>query len=158
MTKTTRLLILLVMFLPPVVAAEGATAPTFFAVSVADLDASVKWYSETLELTARRLPGTETVKVALLEGDGLVVELIEDAQAFALRTRLPEVEKRHLVHGLFKVGYFVPDLETTVARLKERGAAFRGGIVTDTLLSARSILLLDNSGNIIQLFERLPIQ
>ena len=149
------ILLAMLVSLPPRAVAEGAQAPTFFAVSVGNLDASVKWYRETLDLTVDYLPGTATVKVALLQGKGLVVELIEDPQAFALRTRLPEVEKRYLVHGLFKVGFFVSDLEATVTRLKQRGAAFKGEMFTDLRLGARSILLLDNSGNVIQLFERL---
>lgn len=141
--------------LVPPVAVEGAAPPVFFAVSVADLDASVKWYSQTLDLTPTRLPGTAQAKVALLQGGGLLVELVEHSEAFKLETRLPELQKRYLAHGLFKVGFFVADLDAAVERLKHRGAAFKGGVFTDKVLGARSILLLDNSDNVIQLFERL---
>lgn len=136
-------------------AAEQARAPVFFALSVADLEASIKWYAETLQLTPTRLPGNAQVKVALLQGDGLVVELVEHAEAFAPGSRLPELQKRYLAHGLFKVGFFVADLDATIERLKKRGASFEGRVIKDEVLGARAILLVDNSDNVIQLFERV---
>jgi len=134
---------------------EGASGPAFFALSVPDLAASVMWYTETLDLTASRLPGTKEAQVALLQGKGLIVELVQHEAAAGLEERLPEVKGRYLVHGLFKAGFFVEDLDATVKRLSARGAAFKGGAFTDEVLKARSILLLDNNGNVIQLFERL---
>jgi Glyoxalase/Bleomycin resistance protein/Dioxygenase superfamily len=154
MAHATILLTSFLCLVPPVAAAEAA-APVFFALSVKDLDASVKWYSETLQLTPTRLPPTPQAKAAILQGGGLIVELVEHSEAFDLETRLPELQKRYLAHGLFKVGFFVSDLDATVKRLKSRGAAFRGELFTDEILGARSILLLDNSQNVIQLFERL---
>ena len=130
-------------------------SPTFFALSVADLDASVKWYEDMLGLTAKRLPGNVEAKVALLTGAGLVVELVQHSKAFEVTTRVPELEKRYLAHGLYKVGFHVADLDKTVERLKKRGASFKGGTFTDDVLKAKSALLLDNAGNIIQLFQRL---
>jgi predicted enzyme related to lactoylglutathione lyase len=147
------LLALFVGLIPP--AAADTVPPVFFAVSVADLNASVKWYGDHLDLTPTRLPGTPQAKVALLQGKGLVVELVQHSEAFDLESRLPELQKRYLVHGLFKVGFYVKDLDATVDRLKKRGATFKGDVFTDKVLGARSVLLLDNSGNVIQLFERL---
>ena len=139
------------------VAAEEPTAsPVFLALSVPDLDASIAWYTEMLDLTATRLPEAPQAKVALLRGNGLFVELIEHAQAFDLQTRVPEGEKRYLVHGLFKAGFFVQDLDATVDRLERRGARFKGEAFNDPVARVRSILLLDNNDNVIQLFERIP--
>lgn len=145
-----------IALLPAGLVAEAAGGGAFFAVSVADLDASVAWYRETLELTPTRLPGSDTVRVALLQGDGVIVELIEHGDAVTLEEPLPSADRRYLVHGLFKAGFFVADLDATVTRLRERGARFRGEVFQDAVLGARSILLLDNSGNVLQLFERLP--
>jgi len=47
-------------------------------------------------------------------------------------------------------------LDATIERLKRRRASFKGSVFTDQVLGARSILLLDNSDNVIQLFERHP--
>ena len=137
-------------------ASDAAAPPLFFALSVADLEASVRWYSETFDLAATRLPGNDAVKVALLQGQGLLVELVEHSAAFDLAARVPEAKGRYLVHGPFKVGFFVRDLDATIARLKGRGATFKGSVYTDEVVRARSILVLDRDGNVIQLFEALP--
>ena len=63
--------------------------------------------------------------------------------------------RRFLVHGVFKVGIFVTDLESTVQRLRESGVTFRGGIINDTNLNVRTILAIDPEGNTVQLFERV---
>jgi catechol 2,3-dioxygenase-like lactoylglutathione lyase family enzyme len=45
----------------------------------------------------------------------------------------------------------VPDLEATVARLREKGVRFRNEIVTG--VGGRQILAEDPSGNLVELFE-----
>ena len=132
-----------------------ARPPIFFALSVPDLDASVKWYVENLGLNPTRLPGSPEAKVTLLRGNGLFLELIEHSQAFDLEARIPGNPRRFLVHGIFKVGFFVRNLDGTVEGLQKRGVRFKGSVFTDDVAGARSILVLDNNENIIQLFEAL---
>jgi catechol 2,3-dioxygenase-like lactoylglutathione lyase family enzyme len=155
--RMTRILVCLALvFAPTHAQAEDlAVPPVFFAISVPNLETSLKWYTENLDLTPVRLPVSPKAKVALLKGQGLLVELVEHAEAFDLETRLPGLQGRHLVHGLFKVGFFVRDLDATVTRLKKRGVQFKGSMFTDDVANARSILVLDNNGNMIQLFERV---
>ena len=66
----------------------------FFALSVADLEASTRWYRDTLGLTVvMTMPRRDGMAVAALEGGGLLVELIEHATC------------RHHVHlAVFSVG------------------------------------------------------
>src|SRR5262245_12943845 len=66
-----------------------ARPPAFFALSVPDLEASVKWYGENLGLTATRLPGKPEAKVAILRGSGLMVELVEHSKAADLEAVVP---------------------------------------------------------------------
>lgn len=136
-------------------AAQTVTSPAFVALSVADLEASAAWYRDAFDLTVTRLPQTSPVRVALLQGASLIVELVEHPDAVDLKSRAPDVGQRFLVHGPFKVGFFVENLDAMVERLTARGVVFRGPAFTDPVLRARSILLLDNSGNTIQLFERV---
>jgi hypothetical protein len=66
----------------------------FFALSVADLDASANWYAEKCGLQA---PKTKTLKSAVivlvynLAGRGLLVELIQSDEAMPLSKALPEL-------------------------------------------------------------------
>lgn len=152
-----RVLLLLVLVAGPLDARAGdlASPPVFLAISVPNLEASLKWYTETFDLAPVRLPGTPKAKVALLKGQGLLVEVVEDTEALDLAALLPGVQERHLVHGLFKVGFFVRDLDATVSRLKRKGVRFKGSVFTDNVANAKSILVLDNNDNMIQLFEHL---
>ena len=120
-----------------------------------DLDASVEWYTRTLGLTATRLPPHGISRAAILRGGGLLVELVQHGESFPLESRLPGLQGRYLVQGIFKVGVFVDDLDATVKRLEARGARWKGRLYTDETTAVRSILMLDNEDNVIQLFEEL---
>lgn len=92
----------------------------FFALSVADIDASVKWYSEKLEMkVTMREPNTNGAAVAVLEGDGLIVELIQHDSARPLTTAAPAAKESLYIHGVFKVGVIVSDFEKN-ARKRHR--------------------------------------
>ena len=130
---------------PPFASTHGA----FFALSVADMDASVKWYSDKLGLTVvLRSPKQDKASAVVLEGGGLTVELVhhDDARATS--------QEPFLVYGIMKVGLVVDDLEKTLATLKARGVPIflgpfpaRGNIKSNALIK-------DNAGNLIQLFGR----
>jgi catechol 2,3-dioxygenase-like lactoylglutathione lyase family enzyme len=147
-------LVLLVSILSvsPVAAADLVKAPVFFAISIPDLEASVRWYTDNLGLTANVLPPSPRAKVAVLRGSGLLVELIQPIGSLADGAALGPRE-RHLRHGLTKVGFHVDDLDATVARLKQKGAHFMGSVYEDDTAGVRSIIVLDHDENLIQLFE-----
>src|SRR5689334_9550511 len=103
----------------PPVAATGS----FCALSVRDLAASVRWYSEKLDMhVVMSPPKQDGVAVAVLEGGGLIVELIQNDRAVPLGTAAPSVKDRLLVHGPFKTGIIVADFDRVLALLKSRGA------------------------------------
>src|SRR5437763_5702594 len=88
----------------PVMAAAGA----FFALSVADVDASAKWYSEKLGLkVVMQPPKTNQAAIIVLEGGGLIVELIQYDDARPLSKVAPAVKNNFLIHGIFKAGVIV---------------------------------------------------
>jgi catechol 2,3-dioxygenase-like lactoylglutathione lyase family enzyme len=107
------------VFAPAEIAAKGA----FFALSVADLDASVKWYSEKLGLkvVVQEPRGKTKLVVAVLAGGGLIVELIEHSDSVPLSKAAPAVTDPVLLQGIFKIGVVVDDLDQTLAELKARG-------------------------------------
>ena len=65
-----------------------------------------------------------------LEGDGLIVELIQHDSARPLTTAGPAAKEPLYIHGIFKVGVIVSDLEKTLA----------------------NAIVRDNAGNLIQFF------
>src|SRR5688572_32330176 len=86
----------------PVVTTSGA----FFALSVANIEASTRWYREKLGLSVTmRAARTDATKSAmtLLQGGGLTVELVQHDEAAPLRNFLPAPRGALFLHGIFKV-------------------------------------------------------
>jgi catechol 2,3-dioxygenase-like lactoylglutathione lyase family enzyme len=126
---------------PPFKAVTGA----FFAVSVPAMASSVHWYSEKLGLSVV-LQVAGTPEVTVLEGGGLIVELIHDPAAG------PRLDPPHLVHGPFKVGFVVQDFESTLAELRARGAEIAFGPYPPSGQQRANVIIRDNAGNLIQIF------
>ncbi|HEY7497395.1 MAG TPA: VOC family protein [Vicinamibacterales bacterium] len=147
-------------FLPLAIAllSQGASAPApvvssvngaFFAVSVKDIDASSRWYSEKLGMRAiMQLPKQDKAAVTVLEGGGLTVELVQ------LDDAAPAGRQPELVHGIFKSGVVVADLAKTIAMLKERGVPIAIGPFPARGSTPANFLIRDNAGNLIQFFGR----
>jgi len=141
---------------------RGTTTPTiegisttgaFFALSVADIDATAKWYSDKLGMkVTMREPNTNGAAVAVLEGDGLIVELIQHDAAKPLNTVAPNVKDPLYVHGVFKVGVIVSDFEKTLSTLKARHVEIAFGPYPARPGQRANVIVRDNAGNLIQLF------
>ena len=128
--------LLLCIILPAIVGAQSQTKVTpsftttgaFFALSVADLEASTRWYSEKLGLKVMmQAPKQNNSAVAVLEGGGLIVELIQNDDARPLNTVAPAIRNNMLVHGIFKAGAVVDNLDKILAMFKERGSEIAMG-------------------------------
>lgn len=128
----------------------------FWAVSVADIEKVGDWYEEHLHFRTVKvasLPNGSQTRV--LQNGPEVVELVKVSAAKPLKELVPTMERRLLLHGVFKVGISVTDLDDVVRRMRGAGVTFRGEIVTDTDLRTRTILAVDPEGNIVQLFAPL---
>lgn len=130
---------------PPFASTHGA----FFALSVADIDASAKWYSEKLGLAVvMRSPQQDKASAVVLEGGGLTVELVKHDDAIAPSKESP------LIYGFMKVGLVVDDLDKTIANLKGRGVPiFLGPFPARGNIKSNAIIK-DNAGNLIQFFGK----
>ncbi len=126
-----------------VVSSRGA----FFALSVHDLKASIAWYERVLGL--RRtvvIPANEPiVGGAVLEGHGIVVELLQRSDA----TR--GTSPAELTYGFAKVGLVVGDFDGTVAALRKRGVEFFSGPYAARPGMRANVMLRDNAGNMLQI-------
>src|SRR3954466_7311243 len=139
---------------PPSATAPPAVhlqSPQFFALSVADAATEARWYQEILGLKVLRdfrPPGT-AIHVVLLQSDAVRVERLQHGDA----KPLAQAPDRYLVHGLFKVGFTVPDLDATVRALKAKGVAFPYDLTKDPATGLRFAICKDAEGNEIQIFS-----
>ena len=98
------------------------TSGAFFALSVADIEASTRWYSEKLGLTVTmRVPKSDNSAVTVLEGGGLIVELVQHDEALPLTSVAPGAKGSLYIHGLFKAGVIVDHFDRTITTLRTRG-------------------------------------
>jgi catechol 2,3-dioxygenase-like lactoylglutathione lyase family enzyme len=125
----------------------------FFALSVADLGASTRWYAEKLGLTiVMHPPKQDKAEVTVLEGGGLIVELLQRDDAMPLAKAAPSITGNYQVHGLFKAGIIVDDFDRTLATIKGRGVEIAFGPYPATATQRANVIVRDNAGNLIQFF------
>lgn len=119
----------------------------FVALSVPDLEASAKWYEAKLGLhRVMEVPRSGTLAgVIALEGDGLLVELIQLDDA-----RPAGVERSELRHGIAKAGILVRDFDATIAVLRARGITFVSGPYPARPGMRANASFRDNNGNYLQ--------
>jgi catechol 2,3-dioxygenase-like lactoylglutathione lyase family enzyme len=129
-------------------AGDGA----FFAISVADLDSMIAWYEENLALELVSRGDNEQRAGALLHGPGLLIELAEFHGARPLADVSAGIQS-HEVHGIFKIGLLVDDVDARFEKAKAAGVEiFFPVVAADDRL--RTFGILDPEGNIIQFFSR----
>ena len=129
----------------------------FFALSVADLGASTQWYTEKFGLeVVMHPPKQDKSEVTVLEGGGLIVELLRRDDAMPLAQAAPSVTADYLVHGLFKAGIIVDDFDATVTTLRARGVAIAFGPFPASATQRANVIVRDNAGNLIQFFGPGP--
>jgi len=134
-----------------VVAASGA----FFALSVPDIQASAAWYADTFGLrVVMPISKTNKTAVTVLEGGGLIVELIQHDDAVPLGQAAPTVKEDLMVHGLFKAGFIVDDFERTLDTLKAHHVDIAFGPFPARPNQRANVIVKDNAGNLIQIFGR----
>lgn len=137
----------------PVAATQGA----FFALSVPDADTAADWYQEKLGLRIiMRPPESNGTQVVILEGGGLMVELIEPRGATSLKQIAPQVSHDTMVHGVFKAGVIVSNWEALLAGLKERGVPIAIGPFPARAEQRANLVIRDGDGNLIQFIDSKP--
>src|SRR3954462_12746722 len=112
---------------------------------VDDVDKSIAFYRDLLhfELLTSAAPAFADVKRGNLR-------LLLSGPASSAGRPMPDGAKPE-AGGWNRVHFIVDDVEGEVARLRSAGAQFRNDIVVGP--GGKQILLLDPSGNVIELFE-----
>ena len=136
---------------PPFTAVSGG----FVAISVPDLEASANWYTDKLGLiVVKHAMSPDKKSVAtILQGNGLSVELIWLADAVSLSNIAPG-KGSHQVHGIFKAGIFVDDLDSVLKQLKSRNVTMAFEPFYDASMQCRMFAIRDNNGTILQFFGK----
>ena len=136
---------------PAPISASGA----FFALSVADLDASAKWYAIAFDMKpTMHSPKQNGNEVVVLQGRGLTVELIHSDAAVPLASLNPKAADAVAVHGFVKAGILVDDFAGTLGTLSARGVTFAYGPFPERPDQKANVIIKDNAGNLIQIIAR----
>ena len=148
-----------------VAAARGQTAASappapprivgaFFALSVADLEATSAWYRDKVgfRVASRGEAPNKIAKFALLEKEGSIIELVQHREARPRSAAAPGVKDAHLIHGIFKVGFHVTDLDAVYRRVKEQGIPIAHDLMPGKDIDLRSFIIRDREDNLIQFF------
>jgi hypothetical protein len=129
---------------PPFAGVKGA----FFALSVAELEASAKWYAEKVGLAVEMRTKSGKTSVLVLSGNGLTVELLRHDDAADLG------KDALLAHGFIKAGLVVGNLDKTLAELKARNVPIAFGPYPAKPNAPANFIIRDNAGNLIQFFGK----
>jgi catechol 2,3-dioxygenase-like lactoylglutathione lyase family enzyme len=138
----------------PAQATQPVFAPVqaaFFALSVPDLEASIKWYVEKLGLRVSSRMQHESIKGALLEGNGLEIELMCHPAATAPRDPM-DMSAKILTLGITKAGIRIANFDEAIASLRARDVPIALGPFPARKEQRANAIIRDNSGNLIQLF------
>ena len=100
------------------------------------------------------VPKQEKAAVIVLEGGGLIVELIQHDDAVPLSKAAAGVKSNILVHGVVKAGAIVADLDKTLATLRQRNVQVAFGPYPASANQRANVIIQDNAGNLIQFFGR----
>ena len=150
----------LLLVCTPAADAQTADPPftatgAFIALSVPDVAASARWYREKLGLRiVLEPPKAGEATAVILEGGGLLVELIQHDGAKPLGTLAPGVRGSVYVHGYFKAGLIVEDFDRTIAALRARGIEIAFGPYPRSATQRANAIIRDNAGNLIQFLGR----
>ena len=128
----------------------------FLAVSVADLEASRRWYQAAFALRPilDETSPDSSVRTVVLASPVLVVELSAHRTARALQVYAGRPTPTFLVHGFFKGGVVVANLDRATSVLRARGVTGVSQIREDTASALRFAFARDPDGNFLQLLER----
>jgi catechol 2,3-dioxygenase-like lactoylglutathione lyase family enzyme len=141
---------------PPVLDATQAVSRqgAFFAISVADVATMSRWYQDKLGLrvlSSGEAPN-QIAKFAILDGNGLLIELIQHTKASDRGAVAPSATDAYMIHGFFKAGMVVDHLDAIYAALKRQGVPIAHDLMPAKDVPMRSFAVRDPEGNLLQFF------
>ena len=129
--------------------------PYWLALSVADVEATATWYQTHLgftEFERMDLPQRD-MYLRFLKRGHFTLELAQRGDAVTVSDHV-KVSKKSQVRGYYKWGLLVEDLDTFAEKLRAADVRFHGEVFDDPRFGVRTVVVADNEGNLVQLFEK----
>lgn len=127
------------------------------AISVADIEATTKWYADVLGAveTGRWEPDFVAAKVRFLDVNGFVFEMVEIDGSQRSPTQGGDPPKMASVRGPIHMAFTVDDCDAATAELKRRGVEFAWEPTDYRELKVRCSHFWDLDGNMLELVQVL---
>ncbi|MCD8365347.1 MAG: VOC family protein [Clostridiales bacterium] len=123
-----------------------------FAISVADLEETIRWYSDIFGFTVidrSVIPGAG-IKVAHMQGVGFILEIFEAPGAAPLPEDRRIPNRDLMTHGNKHMSFGVPDGPKAKEGLEKLGVEIAMVAEVD---GTYGVFIRDNTGNLIEIFE-----
>lgn len=129
--------------------------PHHCGISVADLEASIDWYSRMLGFALEKRVEVKGLpaKIAFIKSGDFMIELFEIPGAAPLPEDRKHPNRDIMTHGTKHLAYQVNDTKQLVEFLKTQGVevALDVQIIDNTVMA----FIRDNTGNLIELIQPL---
>ena len=123
-----------------------------FAISVANLEETIQWYSEVFGFSVidrSEIPRTG-IKVSHMQGAGFILEIFEAPDAAPLPDDRRVPNRDLMTHGNKHISFGVPDGPGAKAELEALGVEVAMVAEVD---GTYGVFIRDNTGNLIEIFE-----
>lgn len=128
--------------------------PSFSAVVVKDIDASVNWYKSVFGLGVKEVMNdpNNAYKITILESPKYMVELLQLNGSVPKAESLKGKPSGTETQGHFKIGFKVANMDACLKHLANLKITVPQ-IWTDPKTKKRNFLITDPDGNLVQFFE-----
>jgi catechol 2,3-dioxygenase-like lactoylglutathione lyase family enzyme len=130
--------------------------PSLVAISVANIDETVKWYQDNLGFAVKEKKDfpQHSLRIAFLALNDFEIELVEDKKSVslvAIQKHLPEADDETKIQGFVKLAFTVEDVEALASRLKSKGVRFQMEMTkSNRKEGVKFFIVRDNNGNWLQ--------
>ncbi len=134
----------------------GTPVGPFIALSVANIERAIGWYRDTLGMHVhdQGVAPNGTIRFALLRQGTALIEILQLPDARSRTEAAPGTTGSHQIHGFFKSGLVVADLDGAYRRMKNMKVPMAYDLGRAANGPYRSFGVRDPEGNLVQFFGR----
>ncbi len=134
----------------------GDSPGTFLALSVANLDTMTAGYRDSLGFKLFSTSGNPErgMRFAILKCGDALVELLQAEDARPRSVLAPGTNDAYQIHGFFKSGFVVKNIDSTYQRIQSMGIRLAYKLVAPSDGPYRTFGIRDPEGNLLQFFGK----